>query len=380
MTVKTMATKKIPILIADENAERRKICALSLSKAFALHYADTSEEALQLFKSKRPLIALVHADLKPASGVVLLKQIRQTPFGKKVKVLLWSNDFDESILGRETALTLGADDLTGLPLTKSKLTAKIMPMIGELTKALKKKPAKTNENEREASKPKATPAPKPEETTSKTESESADVASEREQAIDIVYRSVTPANEAEIAKSLGELSAKDEKQIGKKRLAKALGFYLRLDDANYYELLSVEPAANVGLIRKMYFKKAKLFHPDRFSLIENKRFKMIVGQVFKRMNEAYQVLSEPQKRKRYDRELVEGGNLRLIEKERTAEGPQAEALKIPDLKARRFYTLALNALTEGNLKVAKMNLKLALAIAKGNPIIKAKLSEVESQH
>ena len=61
---------------------------------------------------------------------------------------------------------------------------------------------------------------------------------------------------------------------------------------DYYKTLGVERGASAEEIKKAYRKLAHKFHPDKNGGDENK---------FKEVNEAYQVLSNPQKRAQYDR-------------------------------------------------------------------------------
>ncbi len=60
---------------------------------------------------------------------------------------------------------------------------------------------------------------------------------------------------------------------------------------NYYEILGVEKGANEEEIKKAYRKLAHQYHPDKQGGDEAK---------FKEINEAYQVLSDKQKRAQYD--------------------------------------------------------------------------------
>jgi curved DNA-binding protein len=63
---------------------------------------------------------------------------------------------------------------------------------------------------------------------------------------------------------------------------------------DYYKTLGVERSANADDIRAAYRKLAMQYHPDR-----NQGDKA-AEEKFKQINEAYQVLSDPQKRARYD--------------------------------------------------------------------------------
>ncbi len=63
---------------------------------------------------------------------------------------------------------------------------------------------------------------------------------------------------------------------------------------DYYELLGVERGADQGKIKSAYRKLALKYHPDRNPGDKSAEDK------FKELNEAYAVLSDPEKRQRYD--------------------------------------------------------------------------------
>lgn len=64
---------------------------------------------------------------------------------------------------------------------------------------------------------------------------------------------------------------------------------------DYYDILGVSKSASADEIKKAYRKKALEHHPDRVGK-DNKE----AEQKFKEVNQAYQVLSDPQKRSQYD--------------------------------------------------------------------------------
>src|SRR5213595_830389 len=63
---------------------------------------------------------------------------------------------------------------------------------------------------------------------------------------------------------------------------------------DYYKILGVERTASEEEIRKAFRKLARQYHPDVA------KDKTKAEEKFKEINEAYEVLSDPAKRKKYD--------------------------------------------------------------------------------
>src|SRR2546427_10227615 len=63
---------------------------------------------------------------------------------------------------------------------------------------------------------------------------------------------------------------------------------------DYYEVLGVPRTASEGEIKKAFRKLAREYHPD---VAKNKKQS---EEKFKELNEAYEVLGDPAKRKKYD--------------------------------------------------------------------------------
>jgi molecular chaperone DnaJ len=67
--------------------------------------------------------------------------------------------------------------------------------------------------------------------------------------------------------------------------------------ANYYDVLGVSKDATQDQIKSQYRKLARQYHPDLHPNDE------AAAQKFKEINEANEILSDPQKRQQYDYEL-----------------------------------------------------------------------------
>src|SRR2546422_1471058 len=85
-----------------------------------------------------------------------------------------------------------------------------------------------------------------------------------------------------------------------------------MDFKDYYSTLGVAKTANAKEIKQAYRKLARKHHPD-----VNPGDKVAESK-FKEINEAYEVLGDPPKRKKYD-EL--GANWRMYEQAGAAGGP-----------------------------------------------------------
>ena len=72
-----------------------------------------------------------------------------------------------------------------------------------------------------------------------------------------------------------------------------------MEKRDYYEVLGVDKGASEGDIKKAYRKAAMKYHPDKFANASDAE-KKDAEEKFKEINEAYQILSDPQKKQQYD--------------------------------------------------------------------------------
>lgn len=69
---------------------------------------------------------------------------------------------------------------------------------------------------------------------------------------------------------------------------------------NYYEILEIDSNGSTQEIKKAYFKNAKKHHPDH-----NQGCEIESAEKFKKIQEAYLILSDPFKRQIYNLQLIE---------------------------------------------------------------------------
>jgi curved DNA-binding protein CbpA len=67
---------------------------------------------------------------------------------------------------------------------------------------------------------------------------------------------------------------------------------------NYYDLLGIDSKADADKLKRAYYEKLKIWHPDK-----NAGNAAAAEEKTKMLNQAYSVLSDPAQRKQYDRIL-----------------------------------------------------------------------------
>ena len=76
-------------------------------------------------------------------------------------------------------------------------------------------------------------------------------------------------------------------------------------DTEYYDILGVKPGATASEIKKSYYKLAKKYHPDK----AEEKLKEEYTVKFQKIGEAYEVLSDENKRQEYDQFGKDGNNM-----------------------------------------------------------------------
>lgn len=158
-----------------------------------------------------------------------------------------------------------------------------------------------------------------------------------------------------------------------------------LDRLDYYTLLGVAADAEPAAVKAAFRRFARKYHPDRFAgAPPDKRER--ANRIYRRGSEAVQVLTDPVARAAYDVALRAGVlRLRTEDRERAearARAPEEEeerAQPIRSPQALAFYHRAAEAARAGRWRDAWKAIKAALEHEPDNPLMKARLSQIETR-
>jgi DnaJ-class molecular chaperone len=147
-----------------------------------------------------------------------------------------------------------------------------------------------------------------------------------------------------------------------------------LNKLDYYRLLGVSQSDGKDKIKKAFLAITKNFHPDR-NRDAQQPVKQAIYDIFKRLNEAYRVLTDEQKRAMYNKQLA-SGEKRFSTDVRMSMVPKTPADTISSREARQFYLKAVETLKAGNIMQAELNAKMAKAREANNEAIAALFDEI----
>jgi hypothetical protein len=178
----------------------------------------------------------------------------------------------------------------------------------------------------------------------------------------------------------------DESQLGKRLIRRVQRVFALLDELDYYQLLGVEPEAALEQLRAQYFELSLEFHPDRFFLLRSGELKEQIYAIFRRVTEAYGVLSDERRRAAYDQQLADRRHKRGVPEliappipspdgppssDRPAGTSEAKIeAQATSPAARRFLNLAHTAVRAEDYEGARLLLAFAIAYEPGSVPLK----------
>lgn len=160
-----------------------------------------------------------------------------------------------------------------------------------------------------------------------------------------------------------------------------------LETLDHYAVLKLKGGAPLQEVERAYGEQSKEFHPDRFFGVRDPKFMKQVTAIFRRINDAWQVLKDPELKRLYDEKMgfrtrktaaqdtprpAGGGAMSKAALE--AEKAAAESDEVvKDKKARKYWDLALIAELNGDWNGVVMNLQFVLSFEKDNVIVQERL-------
>jgi DnaJ-class molecular chaperone len=159
-----------------------------------------------------------------------------------------------------------------------------------------------------------------------------------------------------------------------------------LDDEDYFQMLQLPQRAVSGDIKRAFYRESRVYHPDRFYHLPSDDAKEHINTIYKRITEAYYVLRDDAKRKKYLADLAgpdRASKLRYSEAsdaEQKAETKKAAEEEFgANPKSRQFFKSALADLAAQNWSSAERNLKMGLTYDPANQKFKDRLVEVQKK-
>lgn len=159
-----------------------------------------------------------------------------------------------------------------------------------------------------------------------------------------------------------------------------------LDELDYFQVLELSAEAGHAEIKRAFYAKSRAFHPDRFYHLADPSAKERVNEIYKRVTEAYYVLRDDAKRKKYAADIAgpeRAQKLRYTEASEAENKAQAKKEQEEQIgthpKGRQFFTTGMQDFNAKRWSAAERNFKMALTYEPSNAKYKERLEEVQQK-
>lgn len=105
--------------------------------------------------------------------------------------------------------------------------------------------------------------------------------------------------------SVGDILKEQVNEIPEEFLKRVDTLYAQCESSDYYAFLDVKRGATYEQIQRAYYRISKQFHPDRHFAFPNHDVKSKLIKISVYATEANNILSDPEKRERYDKALLQ---------------------------------------------------------------------------
>lgn len=157
-----------------------------------------------------------------------------------------------------------------------------------------------------------------------------------------------------------------------------------IDGLDYFQVLNLTPAASPQEIKASYYNLARALHPDAFYTLPDEELKLAVGKIYRRVTEAYTILKDEPKRKKYAEDVSGPERMQKLRYNEQAEQEQKEkereareVAKTP--QGKKMLAAAVLDYQAGRLDKAIKNLQSAMLFEMGNAALKQMKDEWEAQ-
>ncbi|MDJ0789054.1 MAG: DnaJ domain-containing protein [Myxococcota bacterium] len=167
----------------------------------------------------------------------------------------------------------------------------------------------------------------------------------------------------------------------------------RLDEP-YHQILGVDIDADARAVKKSYFALSKVFHPDRYFRRNLGPYEALIDRCFKRILEAYELLSDPIARKEVQREAKEAARSQADAKasesaQTLRKDPARMRRRLDQLsgqgrlrgerkrKAKTFFESGMAAFAKEKWLEAAGGVRLAIAFDPKNEVFRERFAEVQ---
>lgn len=157
-----------------------------------------------------------------------------------------------------------------------------------------------------------------------------------------------------------------------------------LDRLDYFQVLGIPYEAGASEVREAYHRGSRAYHPDRFAALPSPDLRDLVGRLYRRVTEAYTVLRDDAKRRRYLADVRgpdRASKLRFTEQDDLAV-KEDEARRIDDRlgqtpNGRRLFAAALRDVEAQRWDAAERAVRTALMYEPANARFQALLADIE---
>lgn len=156
-----------------------------------------------------------------------------------------------------------------------------------------------------------------------------------------------------------------------------------IDSLSFYQILKVSSLASEAEIREAFHREALEFHPDQYFSEEDPELQELSKKIYARVVEAYQTLSNREKRLQYDRK-IRGSTAKENEVEDDIDEDAITSVRrkpswATQAPGEKFFQLAQQAFNTRDYRSAHMNIQIALGTDSSNPRYQMLKERIESE-